>query len=100
VLVQVGFSEVQNEPRAPKNLEAEAVIGEKGRMVIPAALREALGLKPGDAVDLRIENHELHISTRWSRMKRAQERAQRHFEPGRVLSDELSAERRATAQAE
>ena len=81
-------------------LTARAVIGEKGRLVIPASIREALGLNPGDAVDMRVENHELHLSTRRNRMQRARARAQQFSQPGILVSDELIAERRAEALAE
>ena len=81
-------------------LEAHAVIGEKGRLVIPATIREALGLKVGDLLDMRIQDHELHLSTRWSRMQRAQERARRYAKPGILASEELSAERRKAAANE
>jgi AbrB family looped-hinge helix DNA binding protein len=81
-------------------VEARATIGEKGRLVIPAVIREALDLKPGDTVDMYIENHELHLSTRWNRMKRAQERAQKLIKPGRSIVDEFLAERRAEALSE
>ena len=81
-------------------LEAHTHIGDKGRLVIPASIREALGISPGDAVDLRVEDNELRISTRASRMLRARERARQYFEPGRLLSDELSAERREAAKHE
>jgi len=81
-------------------LTARAVIGEKGRLVIPASIRDALGLNPGDSVDMRVENHELHLSTRRNRMQRARERAQRFARPALLVSDELIAERRAEALAE
>jgi len=81
-------------------LEARAVLGDKGRIVIPAAIREALNLETGDEVDMYIENHELHLSTRWNRIKRAQERARKFYEPGRSIVDEFLAERRAAALAE
>jgi AbrB family looped-hinge helix DNA binding protein len=80
--------------------EARTHISDKGRLVIPAFIREALGISPGDALDLRIEDNELRISTLKSRRLRAQERAQRLVGTGRVLSDELSAERRAAALTE
>jgi AbrB family looped-hinge helix DNA binding protein len=87
------------EPPKPV-LEAHAVIGEKGRLVIPAAIREALGLRVGDVLDMHVEDHELRLSTRWNRMRRAQERARRYAKPGILASDELSAERREAAANE
>jgi AbrB family looped-hinge helix DNA binding protein len=81
-------------------LQARTQIGEKGRIVIPAEIREALGMKPGDLVDLRVENHELRISTMRSRIRRAQERARQYIPEGVSLSEELSAERREAAKHE
>ena len=81
-------------------LYARTQIGEKGRLVIPAQMREALGIKPGDSVELRVEDHEVRISTRRARIKRAQERARRYIPEGVLLSDELSTERREAAKHE
>ncbi len=77
-----------------------AQIGEKGRIVIPAAMREALGVGIGDKVILRIEDDELRISTTRSRLRRAQEWARKVIPPGVSLADELSAERREAAKHE
>lgn len=81
-------------------LQARAQLGEKGRLVIPAAMRAALGIKPGDSVELRIEDHELRISTRRARIRRAQERIRQFVPEGVLLSEELSAERREAAKHE
>jgi AbrB family looped-hinge helix DNA binding protein len=81
-------------------LQAQGQIGEKGRIVIPAAMREALGVGVGDSVILRVKDDELHISTIRGRIRRAQERAQRYVKPGTLVSDELSAERREAAKNE
>jgi AbrB family looped-hinge helix DNA binding protein len=72
----------------------------KGRLVIPAPFREALGLKVGDEVLLRIEDNELRISTLRSRIRDAQTYVQQFVKPGTLLSDELIAERRKAAKSE
>ena len=40
----------------------------KGRVVIPASFRAALGLNIGDEIELRIEDNEIRISTLKSRL--------------------------------
>jgi antitoxin PrlF len=72
----------------------------KGRVVIPAAFRSALGLKIGDEIELRIEDNEIRISTLQSRLARSRERLRKFVKPGRMLSDELIAERRRAAKNE
>jgi AbrB family looped-hinge helix DNA binding protein len=81
-------------------LHARTRIGEKGRVVIPAAIRKALGMDVGDVIDMRVENGELCISTRESRLRRAQEWVRQVVPPGVSLADELSAERREAAKHE
>ena len=75
-------------------------ISEKGRIVIPASFREALGLKTGDEVQLRIEDNELRISTLKARICEAQRYIRRFVKPGASLADELLAERREAAKRE
>jgi len=75
-------------------------ISEKGRIVIPAPFREALGLKIGDEVQLRMEDNELRISTLRSRIREAQGYIRRSIKPGTSLSDELLAERHEAAKRE
>jgi AbrB family looped-hinge helix DNA binding protein len=98
--VELQESELKTVARPKPTLAAKAVVGDKGRIVIPAAIREAMGLEAGDEVDMYIENHELHLSTRWNRMDRAQERIRKLVEPGRSIVDEFLAERRTEALAE
>ena len=81
-------------------LKARTRLGEKGRIVIPAEMREALGMDAGGVLDLRIIDGELRISTIRSRIRRVQERASRYVKPGTLVSDELSAERREAAKHE
>jgi antitoxin PrlF len=72
----------------------------KGRVLIPAPFRTALGLKIGDEIDLRIEDNEIRISTLKSRLERSRQRLRKFVKPGRLLSDDLIAERRGAAKRE
>jgi AbrB family looped-hinge helix DNA binding protein len=75
-------------------------LSEKGRLVIPATIREALGMEVGGVLDLRVVDGELRISTMRSRLKRAQEHVRQYIPEGVSLSEELSAERREAAKNE
>ena len=80
--------------------EDRARVNENGRVVIPAALRKALGMNIGDQVVLRVEDDELRISTLQRRIERAQRLVRQHVKPGTSLVDELIAERREAAKRE
>lgn len=80
-------------------MDATVVLGQQGRLVIPAEVRAALGLAPGD---------EFHLSTRGSRLV-LQRRSDALTElrslasdvsEDRSFVDELLAERRAAAATE
>jgi AbrB family looped-hinge helix DNA binding protein len=75
-------------------------MGEKGRIVIPAALREALGMAEGDVLDIRVVDGELRIATMRERLRQAQQRVMALVPPGVSLADELNAERREAAKHE
>jgi AbrB family looped-hinge helix DNA binding protein len=81
-------------------LQARVKVGQKGRIVIPAEIREAAGINVGDTVELRLDNCEIRVSTRRARIRRAQERARRYIPKGVLLSEELMAERREEARKE
>jgi AbrB family looped-hinge helix DNA binding protein len=76
------------------NGEVRLRLNENGRVVIPAAFRKALGIKPGDEVILRVDDGELRISTLRSRLERARRHVRKYVKPGVSLVDELIAERR------
>jgi AbrB family looped-hinge helix DNA binding protein len=72
----------------------DARLGEKGQVVIPAEMREVLGLKPGDAVIVRLEGQSVRITTRHALIE-ALEGA--FATPGRDLTTELLEDRREEA---
>ena len=47
----------------PTELKARTRLGQKGRVVIPAPMRAALGIDAGGVLDLRLVDGELRIST-------------------------------------
>ena len=69
-------------------------IGEGGRLVIPAAYRTILGLKPGDEVLLVLGDEELRIFSPRQAITRAQTLVRNYIPEGRNLSEELIRERR------
>ncbi len=75
-------------------------LNENGRVVIPAALRAALGVKAGDELVMRIEDGELRITTLKRRIERAQNHVRKFARPGASLVDELIAMRREAAKHE
>jgi len=81
-------------------LQTRTRMSEKGRIVIPAEIRKALGMAAGSTLDLRVEDGELRISTLRRRIRRAQERVRKYIPAGVSLSEELSAERREAAKHE
>ncbi len=75
----------------------KTTIREGGRLVIPAAYRKALGLKPGDEVLLTLEDGEIRVVSTRQAIARAQTLLRRYVPKGRSLSEELIKERREEA---
>jgi AbrB family looped-hinge helix DNA binding protein len=69
-------------------------------MVIPAAFRKSLDIKPGEVIVLRMEDDELRITTLRARIARAQRLARKYVKPGVSIVDEFLTERRAEAARE
>ena len=75
-----------------RELHAEVRIGPQGRIVVPARMRGALGIEPGDSLLAHVANGRLVIEKPEAIERRLHEYFRR-FE-GRSLADELIAERR------
>ena len=77
-------------------MDATVVLGQQGRLVIPAEVRSALGLSPGDRLHLRLVGHSLVL-------ERPQDAASElrgvasQVPRTRSLVDELLSERRRAA---
>lgn len=84
---------------AIRDLSNEVQVGAQGRLVIPASLRKALNLKPGDRLIARKVGESLVLERREAIEKRLQDRF-RHIPKEVSLVNELIAERRAEAAKE
>jgi AbrB family looped-hinge helix DNA binding protein len=77
-----------------------ARINDNGRIVIPVQIRQQMGLKPGDALVLRVEGGALVAEPQQARVRRVQESLRQLVAPERKLSDELIAGRRDEEQSD
>jgi AbrB family looped-hinge helix DNA binding protein len=82
-------------PTLTPRVSKDAKLGEKGQVVIPAEFREALKLKPGDALIVRLEGNSVRITTRHAIIEELHGAFAR--EDARDLVQELLDERRAEA---
>jgi AbrB family looped-hinge helix DNA binding protein len=78
------------------------IMTKNGRVVIPKAIRDQLGLHDGDEMLAEIEEGRLVLSTRAAGLKRAQALIERYCpaQPGESVVDEFIAERRQAAENE
>jgi AbrB family looped-hinge helix DNA binding protein len=74
-------------------------LGDGGRFVIPAAMREAMDVKPGDNLVMHVEDGELRVRGHREVIRRIQEQVAK-LRPGVSMVDELIADRRAEAAKE
>ncbi len=88
------------EMNVTETFETKTRINENGRIVIPAEIRQKMGLQPGDTLFLSLEGQTLRIESQQARVRRVQESLRRLIPAERVLSDELIAERREEARGE
>lgn len=84
----------------PETVTQERVrVGADGRLVIPAPLRKALGIRGGDELVVRVENGQLIIE-RLEDLRRRIKGYFAHVSPEVSLVDQLIAERRQEAAGE
>ena len=70
-------------------------MSEGGRVVIPAEIRQSMGLKEGDTVLWELRGGEAVLTTRLAQMREAQAMVRQHVPKGVSLVDELIADRHA-----
>jgi AbrB family looped-hinge helix DNA binding protein len=75
-------------------------VQDHGRVVIPAAIRSTLGLRPGDEVVIEARDQTVLISPLNAAVTRFQDLVCEHVPAEVRLADELIAERRAEAAGE
>ena len=78
-------------------MEVKTKLGQGGRLVVPAAYRKTLGLKPGDHVILDLEDGVMRMMTLRGAVQRAQALVRQYIPEGRDLVEELLRERREEA---
>ena len=81
-------------------MDIKTKIGIGGRIVIPAKLREAVGISPGDEVVITVADGALRILPLREAVKRAQQTVRQFIPEGRCLSAELIQERRSEGKRE
>ena len=81
-------------------LQARAKLNANGRVVIPAAVRQALDLKPGDELIMRVEDGGLRLSTRRHALARARRMIRQYIPSDEDLTQSLINDRREEAARE
>jgi AbrB family looped-hinge helix DNA binding protein len=81
-------------------VEEKALLYGDGHIVIPAAIREAMGFAAGETLLMDVEDGVLRIESYQGRIRRIQRECAKYFKPGILASDELIAERQEEARRE
>jgi antitoxin PrlF len=75
-------------------------VGPQGRLVVPVEVRRELGIEPGTDLVTRVSDGQWILETRENVERRLHARLARVAPPGRLISEELIADRRLEAEAE
>lgn len=79
---------------------AEVSVNNQGRVTIPAQVRRAAGIEPGDSVVIHVEDGRVVIETHAQLAARVRREVTRDWQGTGSVVDELTAERRAEARVE
>jgi AbrB family looped-hinge helix DNA binding protein len=82
------------------DLQIKLTLASNGRVLIPATMRAAVGLKDGDRVIARVEGGAIVLEPVEAAVRRAQAIVAKYALPNVSAVDELIAERRAEAARE
>ena len=86
--------------REPEPLVERVKISDGGRLVIPAAMRQAMKVEVGDTVTLIVDGGELHVITPQAALARLRKVSARFKNENGSVVDELIDDRRAEAQSD
>ena len=75
-------------------------LGAAGRLVIPARFRAALGIKPGDRLNVELHGQEVRMYSYQEGIRRARELVRKYIPDDVNLADELIEDRRREAAEE
>ena len=81
-------------------ISTQTRINQNGRIVIPFRVRRAMGIEPGDAVVLTLEDGVLRVEPQRARIRRIQDELKQFAKLGSMASDEVVKERHEEARDE
>jgi AbrB family looped-hinge helix DNA binding protein len=73
-------------------MEDRVTLDKAGRLVVPKALRDEMGLAPGDQLDVRVEGEQMILTPRRTVPPLQKERGVWVFRTGEPLTSELAGE--------
>jgi AbrB family looped-hinge helix DNA binding protein len=80
--------------------ENTATLSKEGRVLIPAAIRQELGLRVGEPLSISVVDGEIRVVSRLAALRRMQQRLAHLRDPQSPVVDELLRERREAASGE
>jgi AbrB family looped-hinge helix DNA binding protein len=81
-------------------MEFRTQMSKNGRIILPAKLRKALEIKPGDEIVMQLENGSIRLMPLHQAVSLAQELVRKYVQRDTSLSDGLIQARRAEARDE